>query len=170
MSGRRVRPLRVTEAEVPELARRLRNAINAENALFESLGEEPLSGEELKQLTKDVARRLSRGERAEHARGEVFSETESAQSARGLSRSSSKPLHEMAPEERRRAAIEASDELLPDLATGAASAPTPSPAKPPHELYRDDKAAWHQWKRESADRLLPSDPVTGAPPDPRRSE
>jgi hypothetical protein len=164
--SRRIRPLRATEVEVPELARRLRDAINAENALFESLGEEPLSGEELKQLAKDVSRRLKRGERAEHARGDVFSEAESS-TARGGSSSSSKPLHEMAPEERRRAAVEASDELLSDLPTGAASAQ--APPRPPHELYRDDKPAWHRWQREAADRLLPSDPVTGAPPDPRRS-
>jgi hypothetical protein len=80
--SRRIRPLQATEAEVPELARRLRDAINAENALFESLGEEPLSGEELKQLANDVSRRLKRGERAEHARGDVFSEAESS-TARG---------------------------------------------------------------------------------------
>jgi hypothetical protein len=164
MSGRRVRPLRVTEAEVPELARRLRDAINAENALFESLGEEPLSGEELKQLTKDVARRLKRGERGEHAQSEVFSETDGVR--RSSPARSKPPLRETAGEERRRTMAEAADGLLPDLPD--ASAPTQSLAKPPHELYRDDKAAWHQWKRQAADRLLPSDPVTGAPPDPRQ--
>ena len=151
----------LTEAEVDELSRRLHDAISEENRICEAVGEPPLSAEELRRLTGDITRVFKRdrtGRQAhetftEHPRIEVFSETE--RGARGGSRSSRKPLHEMAPEERRRAAIEASEELLPDLPGPSGGSPEEAPS------YSENPAAWHEWKRQHVHDLLPDLPGTG---------
>jgi hypothetical protein len=135
------------------LARRLTDAINTENAIFEAVGEGPLSGAELKRLTRDVTRSF-RAERGGVEHGETFAET----TGERRRTPPAKPLRETKGEERRKAFAEAADALLPDMA-GVAPA---GPALPEHpaELYRKDPAAWHAWARESAERLLPDLPGT----------
>jgi hypothetical protein len=142
----------LTESEIDELSRRLADTINEQNRIFEAVGEQPLSGDEVKRLTRELTRAFKR----ERSPSGWFSETDGAR--RSSPARSKPPLHETSGEERRRTMAEAADELLPDLPD--ASAPPATPPMPPHELYRDDQAAWHQWKRESADRLLPDLPGT----------
>jgi hypothetical protein len=136
----------LTESEIDELSRRLADTINQQNRIFEAVGEQPLSGDEVKRLTREVTRAFKRERVGERSPSGWFSETDGA---RRSSPARSKPLHEMAPDERRRAAVEAAEELLPDLPGPSSGSPEEAPS------YSENPAAWHEWKRQHVHDLLP---------------